>query len=50
LLPNLRPFLGSIFKPPWILREMKGRRRRGCAPRFETAGVVNDRGERRRRG
>jgi hypothetical protein len=21
LLPILRPFLGSIFKPPWILRE-----------------------------
>jgi hypothetical protein len=35
----LRPFLGWIFKSPWILREEKERRRRG-APRFETAGVV----------
>jgi hypothetical protein len=48
LLPILRPFLGLIFKPPWILREVKERRRRGCAPRFEAAGVVNDRGETRR--
>jgi hypothetical protein len=38
LLPILRPFLGSIFKPPWILREMKERRGRGGSPRFE-AGV-----------
>jgi hypothetical protein len=37
LLPILRPFLGSIFKPPWILREVKERRERGCAPRFEVA-------------
>jgi hypothetical protein len=34
----LRPFLVSIFKPPWILREMKERRERGGSPRFE-AGV-----------
>jgi hypothetical protein len=47
LLPILSPFLGSIFKPPWILREVKERRGRGGAPRFEAAGVVNDR-ERRR--
>jgi hypothetical protein len=40
LLPILRPFLGLIFKPPWILREVKERRRRGGAPQFETAGVV----------
>jgi hypothetical protein len=40
LLPILRPFLGLFFKPPWILREVKERRRRGGAPRFETAGVV----------
>jgi hypothetical protein len=46
LLPNLRPFLGSNFKPPWILREVKERRGRRGAPRFEAAGVVNDRGER----
>jgi hypothetical protein len=38
LLPILRPFLGSIFKPPWILREVKRRRERGTSPRFE-AGV-----------
>jgi hypothetical protein len=29
LLPILWPFLGLIFKPPWILREVKERRRRG---------------------
>jgi hypothetical protein len=50
LLPILRPFLSSIFKPPWSLRGVKERRRRGCSPRFEAAGVVNDRGERRRGG
>jgi hypothetical protein len=27
LLPILSLFLGSIFKPPWILREVKERRR-----------------------
>jgi hypothetical protein len=48
LLLILSPFLGLIFKPPWILREVKERRGRGGAPRFEAAGVVNDRGERRR--
>jgi hypothetical protein len=38
LLPILRPFLGSIFKPPWILREVKKRRERGMCSRFEAAG------------
>jgi hypothetical protein len=47
LLPILSAFLGSIFKPPWILREVKERRGRGGAPRFEAAGVVHDRGERK---
>jgi hypothetical protein len=27
LLPIIRPFLGWIFKPPWILREVKERRK-----------------------
>jgi hypothetical protein len=31
LLPILSLFLGSIFKPPWILREVKERRRRECS-------------------
>jgi hypothetical protein len=31
LLPILRPFLGLILKPPWILREVKERRKGGCS-------------------
>jgi hypothetical protein len=41
----LRPFLGSIFKSPWILREVKVRRgRRGVYGLRQE----RDRGERRR--
>jgi hypothetical protein len=40
LLPILRPFLGLIFKPPWILRKVKERRGRGVHHGLETAGVV----------
>jgi hypothetical protein len=48
-LPILRPFLGSIFKSPWILREVKERRWRGGASRFGCKGV-NDGGEREKGG
>jgi hypothetical protein len=40
LLPILRPFLGLIFKPPWILREVKERRGRGGAPQFGRGELV----------
>jgi hypothetical protein len=47
LLPILRPFLSWIFKPPWILREVK-ERRRGVLHGLEGWCWWNDRGERRR--
>jgi hypothetical protein len=50
LLPILRLFLGWIFKSPWIVREVKERRWRKVSTVWGRGGMVNDRGERRKRG